>query len=87
MHRPLIPLDSAAMQYALELCTEVFPSSRTKVEVLTDPDESDRSWRLITVFWKSSVRDAIDQQSAWHNRFDARHLEAIHDISLFVVPE
>lgn len=87
VHRPLLPLDSPAMREALELCAEVFPSCRTKLEVLTDPDDPDRTWRLITVYWKSSVREAIDQQSVWHNRFDALHPEAIHDIGLFVVPE
>jgi hypothetical protein len=85
--RVLLPLDSPAMKVALELCAEVFPGSRTKLEVMTDPDDPSRSWRLITVYWKSAVRAAIDQQTVWHNRFDAVHPEAIHDISLFVVPE
>lgn len=85
--RPLISLDAPAMTAALALCAEVFPDSRTKLEVLTDPDDPARSWRLITVYWRSSVREAIDQQSIWHNRFDALHPEATHDISLFVVPE
>lgn len=87
IHRPLIELDSPALTFALELCADVFPGSRTKVEVMTDPDDPGRAWRLITVYWSSSVREAIDQQSVWHNRFDERHPEAIHDISLFVVPE
>ncbi len=85
--RPLIALDAPAMTAALALCAEVFPNSRTKLEVLNDPDDPGRSWRLITVYWRSSVREAIDQQSTWHNQFDALHPEAIHDISLFVVPE
>jgi hypothetical protein len=85
--RTLIPIDSPAMMSALQLCAEIFPGGRTKVETLTDPDDPERSWRHITVYWSGSPRQGIDLQSVWHNRFDALHPEAIHNISLFVVPE
>ncbi len=82
----LVPADSPAMKFAVALCGEIFPGAPVDVEILSDPDDPDRSWYCLTVEWAGGIRDCIDRSSQWYNRLDAAHREAINDFVVSVVP-
>jgi hypothetical protein len=84
--RALVAVDSPAMKRAIALCNEIFPGAPVDVEVMSDPDEPDRSWYCLNVDWPGEVRDCVDRSSRWYDRFDAEYRELVPDFTISVTP-
>jgi hypothetical protein len=84
--RAMVAIDSPAMKFAIATCGEIFPGAPVEVEILTDPDDPERSWYCLNVPWPGEPRDCIDRSSRWYDRLDAEYREVISDFVILVTP-
>ena len=84
--RVLPAADSPAMQFAIEVCGEIFPGSPVDVEVMCDPEHPERTWYCLNVTWSGGVRDCIDRSSRWYDRFETRFGEFLPDFVISAIP-
>lgn len=82
----LVSADSPAMKFAIATCGEIFPGAPVEVQILTDPDDPERSWYCLNVPWSGEPRDCIDRSSRWYDRLDAEYREVISDFVILVTP-
>jgi hypothetical protein len=82
--RPLFAMDSPEMNFAFQLCAEVFPGSTTEVDVECDPSEPEWPWYSLMVHWKGEVRDSVDRQLAWHEKMSAAFPHVLDEFRIFV---
>lgn len=79
------PLDAPVMEFAKNLCAEIFPGPLT-IEVACAPDDPSAQWYVLVVRSSSEIQASIDQELQFGRRlFEAFPAEA-GDIRLAVSP-
>lgn len=75
------------MDFALQLCQEVYPGCRATPQVMFDPDEPTQAWYSLNILWKGDLSELSAKDREWYRRFEARYPHVANDFCLSSQPE